>query len=723
MAKDIRILRILSLRGPNQWTYRPVLEAWVDIGELEDFPSNTLPGFYERLSAWLPSLVEHRCSYEVRGGFLRRVQEGTWAGHILEHVTLELQNLAGMPGGFGKARETPVRGVYKVVVRAWHETVTRAALTYARDLIMAAIEDRPFDVDAALDTLHDLVDRHCLGPSTAAIVNAADDRDIPAIRLSESANLVQLGFGRRQRRIWTAETDATSAIAESISRDKSLTKSLLAACGLPVPEGRLVDSAEDAWEAAEDIGLPVVVKPDDGNHGRGVFIDLKTREQVTAAYAVAVDEGSGVIVEKSISGAEHRLLVVGDRLIAANRSDQVSVTGDGQQTVAELIESQINSDPRRGPSESHPLSNIRIDTAAQLELDRQGYSADSIPEAGLTVLVRRTANHAFDVTDDVHPETAVQAALAARIVGLDIAGIDLVAKDIRRPLAEQGGALVEVNAGPSLLMHLKPAVGVPRPVGEAIIEHLFPEPGDDGRIPVIGICGEQIAESTAHILAQLLSLAGHDVGLACATGLSLNGRWHSRDDSRHHEAGRKLLINRKVDHAIMVHTAHSIASEGLAYDRCRLGIVTEFPSLGSVLDLHIADDEGLYKVIRTQVDVVLATGTTILNADEPRVAEMASLSDGEVIFITTQADNTAVRTHLDEGGRAVIVHNQKVSLHCGNETPAIVVDAKANPSGKGRARGPDASLALAACAAAGWALGLPNDLIRACLNNVPNRPL
>ncbi|HTH39162.1 MAG TPA: acetate--CoA ligase family protein, partial [Rhodocyclaceae bacterium] len=487
--KDIEFLRIIHLQGPNMWTYRPVLEAWIDIGALEDCPSNKIPGFYERLSAWLPSLIEHRCSYEERGGFLRRVEEGTWPGHILEHVTLELQNLAGMPGGFGKAREMNRRGHYKVVVRAWHEEVTRQALFAARELILAAMNDEPFDVAAAVEKLTDLVDSRCLGPSTASIVDGADDRNIPAIRLLDEGNLVQLGYGAAQRRIWTAETDRTSAIAETISRDKDLTKTLLESCGVPVPEGCLVESAEEAWDAAEDIGVPVVVKPYDGNHGRGVFTNLTTREQVETAYAVALEEGSGVIVEKFIEGCEHRLLVVGDRLVAANKGDEAKVIGDGKQTVYELIQSQINSDPRRGETEEHPLNRIRINSNSLLEIQRQGFAnEEAVPPAGVEVMVQRTGNHAFDVTDEIHPQTAAIAALAARIVGLDIAGIDLVVKDISKPLAAQGGAIVEVNAGPSLLMHLKPAVGKPRPVGKAIADHLFPA-GANGRIPVVGVCG------------------------------------------------------------------------------------------------------------------------------------------------------------------------------------------------------------------------------------------
>ncbi|HYO27122.1 MAG TPA: cyanophycin synthetase, partial [Azonexus sp.] len=433
--KDIIIRDIIALRGPNIWTYRPVFEAWIDIGEFEDYPSNKLPGFTERLTALLPSLVEHRCNYGERGGFLRRLDEGTWIGHTLEHVALELMTLAGLPGGFGRTRETTERGVYKLAIRNWQDDITRIALEQGIALILAAVEDKPFAVADVVNTLRRKVDRKYLGPSTAAIVNAADDRDIPAIRLLDDGNLVQLGYSAALRRIWTAETDQTSAIAETISRDKDLTKELISSVGVPVPEGREVDDADDAWEAAEDIGVPVCVKPTDGNHGRGVFIDLTTREEVARAYAIAVDEGSGVLVERSIPGIEHRLLVVGGKLVAANRSDLITVTGDGKSTVQELIDSQVNTDPRRGTTELHPLSFIRIDTAARIELERQGLAGDGVPAEGREVLIQRYANHAFDCTDEVHPETAEQAALAARVVGLDIAGVDLVCQDISQPLA------------------------------------------------------------------------------------------------------------------------------------------------------------------------------------------------------------------------------------------------------------------------------------------------
>jgi cyanophycin synthetase len=710
--KDIEIFDVMSLRGPNMWTYRPVLEAWVDIGELEDFPSNTIPGFYERLSTWLPTLVEHRCSIGERGGFLQRLKEGTWPGHILEHVTLELQNLAGMPGGFGKARETPVRGVYKVIVRAWHEQVTRAALFAARDLVMAAIEDRPFDVPAAVDNLRRLVDEHCLGPSTACIADAADDRDIPSIRLSDG-NLVQLGYGARQRRIWTAETDRTSAIGESISRDKDLTKSLLESCGVPVPEGRMVESPEDAWEAAEDIGVPVVVKPYDGNHGRGVFTNLVTREEVATAYAVAIEEGNGVIVERFIPGNEHRLLVVGGRMVAAAMGETASVVGDGKSTIEELIELQINSDPRRGTTEDHPLNRVRLDSAARLELKRQNMDGTSVPPEGRTVLIQRTGNVAFDVTDRVHPSVAAHAALAARVVGLDIAGVDLVAEDISRPLAEQRGAIVEVNAGPGLLMHLKPAEGTPRPVGRAIVDHLFPEADDTnpGRIPVVGITGTNGKTVVAKLIARLLQLSGKHTGLACSDGLFLDRRLVQGGDRANWDAGHRILMNRAVEAAVFENDSGAILSEGLVYDRCQVGVVTNFDAPDHMGDYYVEDEDRMFNVLRTQVDVVLKNGAAVLNARDERVVEMAELSDGDVIFFGLSAELPAIVAHRANGKRAVFVRDGKVVLATGHsETP--LTDVAAIPVTYAGRVAFQVENVLAAVAT-GWALGISNDLIRA----------
>ena len=711
---DIIIRDIIPLRGPNIWTYRPVLEAWVDIGELEDFPSNKIPGFYERLSTWLPSLIEHRCSYEERGGFLRRVEEGTWAGHILEHVTLELQNMAGLPGGFGKARETTERGVYKVAVRAWHEEVTREALHTARNLIMAAIEDRPFNVEEAVENLRDMVDSMCLGPSTASIVDAADDRDIPSIRMLPDGNLVQMGYGAAMRRIWTAETDSTSAIAETISRDKDLTKTLISSCGVPIPEGREVSDADDAWDAAEDIGLPVCVKPVDGNHGRGVFIDVKTKEEVAKAYAVAVEEGSGVLVERSIPGTEHRLLVVGGKLVAANRGDMVLVTGDGKSTIRELIETQVNSDPRRGPTELHPLSNIRIDSAAKMELSRQNLDADSVPAAGREVLIQRNANHAFDVTDDVHPDTAAVVSLAARVVGLDIAGVDLVCTDISKPLAEQGGAVVEVNAGPGLLMHLRPGVGKPRPVGKAIVDNLFAK-GATGRVPLVGVTGSRGKTAVAKLVHHLIYISGKKAGLACSDGVHLDRRHVQKTDAANWTGGHRLLLNRAVEAAVIENGGRTILGEGLSYDRCQVGIVTNIIPGGEDLsrwDIQPTGSEYFttYRsTYRTQVDVVLRDGYAILNASDPAVVELADYCDGEVIFFAADPNCEAMAAHLAAGKRGVFVRDGRITLATGKDELRLC--RLGDSPSIGKQKNPETIANVLAAVAAGWALGLTQEVI------------
>ena len=711
--KNIKFLEVRHLRGPNIWTYRPVIEAIVDIGELEDYPSNTLPGFIDRLKAFLPSLVEHRCSYGERGGFLRRLDEGTWAGHILEHVSLELQNLAGMPGGFGKARETGVRGVYKVVIRAWHEEVTTRCLEAGRELVLAAINDTPFDVAATVERLRDLAERRLLGPSTGCIVDAAlaKDRRIPAIRLLATGNLVQLGYGAKSRRIWTAETDRTSAIAETISRDKDLTKTLLASCGVPIPEGRLVSDAADAWDAAEDIGVPVVVKPYDGNHGRGVFINLMTQAEVEAAYAAAIEEGSGVIVERFIEGGEHRLLIVGGKLIAAARGETASIVGDGKSTVNQLIDAQINSDPRRGAAEEFPLDVVELATnpVALHEVQRQGFAPDSVVPEGREVLVIRTGNHTCDVTHLVHPETAATASLAARIVGLDIAGVDLVCDDISRPLAEQRGAIVEVNAGPGLLMHIKPEQGEARPVGRAIVEHLFPN-GDDGRIPVVGVTGSTGKTTVCQLIARLLTLSGKHTGLACSSGLYLDRRRTETGDRATFAGANRLLMNRAIEAVVFENGSDAILGEGLAYDRCQIGVVTNVDVGKHTGRYYIETPEQVFNVLRTQVDLVLPNGAAVLNAREPMLVQMAPLCDGEVIYFAADPDLPALSEHRQAGKRAVIVRYGQIMLASGQGETALakLADIPLTDGGKSL---PQTENVLAAVAAA-WALEISPDVMR-----------
>ncbi|CAM8667637.1 cyanophycin synthetase [Comamonadaceae bacterium] len=715
--KNIEILRVTHLRGPNIWTYRPVIEAWVDIGELEDFPSNTLPGFYERLTTWLPGLIEHKCSPGVRGGFLERLREGTWAAHIMEHVALEIQNLSGMQTSFGKARQMSKPGVYKIAFRTRQEQIGRKALVVARDLIMAAINDTAYALEAQLTELRDMVDSLCLGPSTSNIVDAATDRGIPSIRLTEG-NLVQLGYGIAQRRIWTAETDQTSAIAEEIASDKDLTKSLLKACGVPVPEGTLVNSPEKAWEAAQDIGLPVAVKPYDGNHGRGVTLDLSDQASVETAFHVAKEQSSGsVIVEKFIPGDEHRLLVVGKQVVAAARGESAWVTGDGQSTVTQLVNTQINSDPRRGEAEELPLSPIEPEKSpeVQLVLRRAGLTPESVPASGQRVLIQRNGNVAWDVTDEVHPTVAAAAALAARVVGLDIAGIDMVLEDCSKPLKSQRGAVIEVNASPGLLFHIKPAVGTPRNVGKAIVEHLF-TPDAEARIPVIGVTGTQHTGRLARLIAWLVHISGKHVGLACSEGLYLDGRQIDSRDSAHWEPSQRVLINRSVQAAVFENSSRMILAEGLAYDRCAVGVVTDISNTQDLVEFDILDAEQAYKVARTQVDVVLPSGTAVLNAADAQVVELAELCDGKVIFYALDETAPAIQTHRSKGGRSVFLRAGEIVLAQGNQDISMIPLSTLKPA---KAEKPE--MVMAAIGAA-WALDIPVELIGAGLRTFESTP-
>ncbi len=735
---DIELLRINYLRGPNIWTYRPVLEVWLDLGSLEEFPSNLLPGFNERLLALLPALLEHHCGVGERGGFLQRLNEGTWAGHVLEHVVIELLNLADMPTGFGQTRGTRRKGVYRMVFRARDEQVGRAALAEGHKLLTAAIHGEAYgrgDLLEAIKSIRNRVDDCYLGPSTAAIVAAATARGIPHIRLNDG-NLVQLGHGASQRRIWTAETDLTGAIAEGIAHDKDLTKSLLATCGVPVPEGQVAGSAGEAWDAALDIGLPVVVKPSDGNHGRGVSLELNTREEVEAAFCLAEPHGSEVMVERYVRGREHRLLVVGGRVVAAARGEIASVTGDGGRTVAQLVEAQLNTDPRRGPGEDFPLGLIDIlgDGAIDLDLRRQGLGPQAVPATGQRVLIQRNGNVAIDCTDEVHPEVAHVVALAARIVGLDIAGVDVVAEDISLPLQRQGGAVVEVNAGPGLLMHLKPAQGGPRPVGRDICNHLFPPGaqtpdhgrlrgagnignpggfGNDGRIPIVGICGSEGTLDIARMVAWLLHLSGRRTGLACADGLFLDQRCVDALDATGWEAGQRLLINRSVQAAVFENRADTILRTGLPYDRCRVGVVTDLRGAAGLAEFDITDDDQMFRVLRSQVDVVLPGGAALLNAAHAELARMRPLCDGEVIFYGSPPDDAAVAAHRGEGGRALYLRQGQVALATGAAETALPGLGKVASWRKRHGRAGISDSAVLAAAGAAWALDIPLELIGA----------
>ena len=718
MAKfnDIQLLRTTYLRGPSVWTYRPVLEVWLDLGELEDYPSNKIPGLNERLTTWLPDLVEHHCGVGERGGFLLRLKEGTWMGHVLEHVVIELLNLSGMPAEFGQTREISRRGVYRMVFRCPEEAVARVALEHGHRLLMAAINDEAFDLKAAIHAIKTAINDRYLGPSTGCIVDAASARRIPHIRLNDG-NLVQLGHGAAQRRIWTAESDQTSAIAEGIAQDKDFTKRLLASCGVPVPEGQIVRNADEAWEVAQEIGLPVTVKPSDGNHARGVTLELSREADIKAAFALAEPEGSDVIVEKFIDGVEHRLLVVGGKVVAATKGETVSVHGNGQSTLRELV-AVLNEDPRRGPEQEYPLDWIDVEKGAvQLELKRQGVTPDTVVPSGQAILLQRNGNMAIDCTDDVHPDVAYYAQLAAKIVGLDIAGMDMILQDVSKPMKEQGGAILEVNAGPGLLMHLKPTSGAPRPVGQAIVEHLFPVTDEGagtgtgaGRIPIVGIAGTRHNAFTARFVGWLLQLSGKLTGVASSEGMFLNNRRTQKSATAHWAGAHRLLTNRLAQAAVIQTTARSILEEGLAYDRCLVGVVTDMDGFETLADHDVLEQAQMTRVLRTQIDVVLDEGAGVLNADIEQVADLARLCDGEVLLYSLSPDNPFVAAHRAEGeGRAVFVRGEQVVLATGaSERVLGTLDALSLPGG----HRPDTAAMLAAIAAA-WSMDIGPDLIAA----------
>jgi cyanophycin synthetase len=708
----MRIQKVLKLRGPNIWANFSVLEAWVDLEELKDTSSEMIPGFNERIMGWLPSMIEHRCSIGERGGFFERLRRGTYMGHILEHVTLELQSLAGTEVGFGRARETSVEGVYKVAIEYVDEHVAMASLDTAFELLMAAVHDRPFDITAAIKKLRDLVHEVCLGPSTAAIVAAAKARDIPCMRLN-TGSLVQFGYGSRQRRIIAAETDRTSAVGESIAQDKQLTRTLLKAAGVPVPDGRPVADADDAWLAAQELGGAVVVKPLDGNQGRGVATNLTTRDQIVAAYDVAIKEGNGVIVERYVHGGDYRLLVVGGQLIAAAWREPAHVIGDGRSTVRQLVD-EANLDPRRSDGHGTVLSFLKIDATASGVLSEQGFTPESVPAAGTKVLIRRNANlstggTATDVTELVHPEVARRAVDAARMIGLDIAGIDIVAKDISRPLREQGAAVVEVNAGPGLRMHLAPSKGSPRPVGRAIVDMMFPEM-QTGRIPIVAVTGVNGKTTTTRLLAHIVSSTGKRVGMACTDGVYFAGERIEEADCSGPQSARAILMNPQVDVAVLETARGGILREGLGFDRCDIAVVTNIGEGDHLGQSDIQTTEQLAKVKRAIVEALAPTGAAVLNAEDPLVVEMAKYCPGKAVFFAKRGNHPLIVQRRSEGARVAFVRDHAVALAEG-EYEFTLLSLDRIPLTLGGRIDFQVENVLAATAAC-WALGLPAEQIR-----------
>lgn len=695
----MELQRIWVLRGANIWARSPVLEVELDFTGFAAVTEERLAAGTAGLRAAMPSLAQRPLGPDLPA--------------LLRDLTLELQRLAGSPVQVGLVRPAGRNGFFRVIIEYEEEELGRACLETARQFILAALENHPFDIAAELARLRDLANDVRLGPSTAAIVHAALNLSIPVRRLN-SGSLVQLGHGSRQRRICTAETDATSAIAEMIAQDKQLTRALLHVVGVPVPEGRPVADADDAWNAAEEIGLPVVVKPQYGNHGRGVATNLSTREQVVRAYDAAREEGSSILVESYIPGEDYRLLVIGGRLVAVAQREPAHVIGDGRSTITQLV-AEVNRDPRRSDGHATVLSFIKLDAVGLAVLSEQGHTPDSVPPAGQCVLIRRNGNlstggTATDVTDRVHPETAARAVEAARAVGLDIAGVDVVAVDIARPLEEQRGAVVEVNAGPGLRMHLEPSSGQPRPVGEAIVNMLFEE-GQTGRIPLIAVTGVNGKTTTTRLLAHLLRRPDSLVGFSCTDGLYVGDRRIVNRDCSGPRSARALLGNPGVDVAVVETARGGILREGLGFDRCHVAVVTNIGQ-GDHLDLRGIDTvEELARVKRTVVEAVAADGVAVLNAADPLVAEMAGHCPGRVIFFARDGEHPVVTTHRKRGERAIFVRRTEIVLAEGPREE-VLTSLDRVPLTHGGQVAFQVENVLAACAAV-WSLNAPLDAIRA----------
>ncbi len=705
---DLR--KVLALRGPNVWRQAPAIEAWLDLKTL-DLDARTIAGFEERLAAALPELVMP-ISTDPRAELT-----GLRLAEVLGRVAVEIQRLAGVKTEFSQARATHEAGVYRVGFEYEEETLARECLDVAWAVCRAWLEDRILDVAAEVNRLRALAYQVRLGPSTLAIVEAAQRRGIPSRRLTEGS-LVQLGQGARLRRILTAETDRTGAIAQWIAQDKDLTRTLLREAGIPVPEGRPVQDRDDAWAAAQEIEGPVVVKPRYGNQGRGVATNLSTREQVVAAYEAAAEQSSWIVVERFSPGSDYRLLVVGQKLVAAARREPAEVTGDGVRSIRSLVEA-ANRDPRRSEGHATALSPIPLDAVSLGVLAEQGFRPESVPPAGTVVLIRRNANlstggTAADVTDQVHPEVAARAVEAAQVVGLDIAGVDIVATAIDRPLEDQGGVIVEVNAGPGLRMHLEPTTGEARPVGEAIVDLMFPQ-GETGRIPVVAVTGVNGKTTTTRLIAHLLRGAGLRVGMTNTDGIYLGERLIAEGDCSGPASARMIVSNPAIDAAVLETARGGILRAGLGFDRCQVAVVTniaEGDHLG-LSDIETLDE--LARVKRVIVEAVLPDGAAVLNADDPRVAAMAGFCPGPITYFARDGQNPIVFEHRARGGRAVFMRDGQIVLAEGDrETPLMPV-ASVPLTHRGRVMF-QVENTLAATASA-WELGLSEVLIRIGLNS------
>ena len=665
----MRILKIQTLRGPNYWSIRryKLIVMRLDLEDLAEKPSNVIPGFYEALVETLPSLEAHFCSPGCRGGFLMRVQEGTMMGHIIEHIALELQELAGMPAGFGRTRETSTPGIYQVVFEYVDEQAGRYAARAAVRLCQSIVEQGRYsqaELEQDLQDLKELYRDSALGPSTEAIVKEAEAKGIPWMPMS-ARFLIQLGYGVNQKRIQATMSDRTGILGVELASDKESTKHILNNAGVPVPQGTVISYLDELEDAIAFVGgYPIVIKPLDGNHGRGISIDIRNWEEAETAYDRAREVSRALIVERYYVGRDHRVLVVDGKVVAVAERVPAHVVGNGKSTIEELIE-ETNKDPNRGEGHDKVLTKIQLDRTSYQLLERQGYTLESVPPRGEICYLRATANLstggiAVDRTDDIHPENIWLAQRVAKIIGLDIAGIDIVTPDISRPLREVNGVIVEVNAAPGFRMHVCPSVGIPRNVAGAVLDMLYPS-GKASRVPIISITGTNGKTTTTRLTAHIFKQTGQIVGYTTTDGTYIGDYLVEAGDNTGPQSAQLILQDPTVEVAVLETARGGILRSGLAFNASDVGVVLNVAAdhlgLGDINTI-----EQMAKVKSVVAEAVLPTGYSILNADDPLVADMGKRVKSQVAFFSMHPDNPLVREHTQQGGLAAVYENGYLSI-------------------------------------------------------------
>jgi cyanophycin synthetase len=666
----MKILELKTLRGPNYWSVRrsKLIQMKLDLEELEQKPTSRIPGFRQRLEALMPTLIEHRCSEGVRGGFFNRVEEGTWMGHVIEHMALEIQSLAGMETGFGRTRNAGEGdGIYYVVFSYLEEEAGRYAAEACVRIAQALIDNVDYDLEADIQELREIREETRLGPSTGSIVDEAAKRDIPFIRLNRHS-LVQLGYGVHQKRIQATVASTTSNIAVELAGDKEETKNILGNAEVPVPKGVIIRSQEELQDAVERVGYPLVLKPVDGNHGKGATTDIQSYEVAVKAFADAQKYSRSVIVEKFITGFDFRVLVINYKFVCAALRTPASVVGDGKRTIRQLID-EVNKDPRRGYGHEKVLTQIKVDGFTHKMLTDKGYTLDTIPPVDELVLLKPTANlstggTATDVTEEVHPANIFLAERIARIIGLDICGIDIMAPDLRSPITENGGAVLEVNAAPGFRMHIEPTVGLPRNVAEPVVDMLFPK-GMDGRIPIIAITGTNGKTTTTRITAHIIRTAGKKVGYTTSDGIYIQNQLMMSGDTTGPVSAQFVLKDPSVEFAVLECARGGILRGGLGFRHCNVAIVT------NVAEDHLGmgginNVEQMARVKQVVPETVCDNGYAILNADDDRVYKMGADLDCKIGLFSMDEDNPRIKKHCEAGGKAAVCENGYITIVKGN---------------------------------------------------------